>query len=187
MSINPGEWIVIIVLVLALLGPDRLPDYARTLARLVRGARDFAQRAREQVRDEIGPEFDDIDWQKYDPRRYHPRTIVRNALSEAFDDVDMDVGLGAPGSKPATAGPASPSGRVIRTAAPGNARPDLVKPVSNGGPDAAAPRPAAVAPAVPRAPRNPRPAPLRGSTQPSPPPASWADAVKRPDVDLDAT
>jgi sec-independent protein translocase protein TatB len=28
----------------------------------------------------MGPEFDDIDWQQFDPRQYDPRRIVREAL-----------------------------------------------------------------------------------------------------------
>jgi sec-independent protein translocase protein TatB len=29
----------------------------------------------------LGPEFDEVDWKKLDPRQYDPRRIVRDALS----------------------------------------------------------------------------------------------------------
>ena len=63
-----------------LLGPEKLPHYAAQLARLVRQFRDMANGAKERMRDEMGPEFDDVDWKKLDPRQYDPRRIIREAL-----------------------------------------------------------------------------------------------------------
>ncbi len=85
-SINGGELVVLLLVALLVLGPERLPQYAAQLARLVRQARGFAVRAREQVRSEMGEEFDDVDWQALDPRRYDPRRIVREALLDGDDD-----------------------------------------------------------------------------------------------------
>ena len=65
------------------LGPERLPHYAAQLARLVRSLKDMASGAKERMRDELGPDFDDVDWQKLDPRQYDPRRIIREALSDA--------------------------------------------------------------------------------------------------------
>jgi sec-independent protein translocase protein TatB len=85
-DINPGELIVLLVVALVVIGPERLPKYAAELGRLVRDVRSFARNAREQVRAEMGDEFDDVDWQALDPRRYDPRRIVREALLEDDDD-----------------------------------------------------------------------------------------------------
>ncbi|WZH36010.1 MAG: Sec-independent protein translocase TatB [Microbacterium enclense] len=75
------EKLMLIGLVAALLiGPERLPKYAETLAKLTRRARDTLQGAKSRMRDEMGPEFDDVDWRKLDPRQYDPRRIVREAL-----------------------------------------------------------------------------------------------------------
>ncbi len=87
-GINPSEFIVLVVVAAVVLGPERLPDYAAQLARLVRELRRMAQGASAQVRDELGPEFDDIDWRKLDPRQYDPRRIVREALSDVWDPDD---------------------------------------------------------------------------------------------------
>lgn len=72
--------LVIAVLAAFLIGPDRLPAAAASLARLVRGLKELATGARERLRDEVGPEFDEIEWQKLDPRQYDPRRIIRDAL-----------------------------------------------------------------------------------------------------------
>src|SRR5512134_1212454 len=89
--ISGAEFIVLIIVAAVVLGPERLPQYAQQLGRLVRELRRIAQGAREQVRAELGPEFDDVDWRKLDPRQYDPRRIVREALA---DTVDLDDPLG---------------------------------------------------------------------------------------------
>lgn len=85
-NLNPSEIGVLLVLVLIVIGPQRMPHYAQQLGRLVRKGRDFAQDAKSQVEAEIGPEFKDVDWKQYDPREYDPRKIVRDALAEPRDE-----------------------------------------------------------------------------------------------------
>ncbi|TAL40839.1 MAG: Sec-independent protein translocase TatB [Salinibacterium sp.] len=74
--------LIIGVIALILLGPERLPHYAAQLARLVRSLRALAVGAKERMREEMGPDFDDIDWKQLDPRQYDPRRIIREALLE---------------------------------------------------------------------------------------------------------
>jgi sec-independent protein translocase protein TatB len=42
----------------------------------------MASGAKDRMRDELGPDFDDMDWKKLDPRQYDPRRIIREALRE---------------------------------------------------------------------------------------------------------
>ncbi len=86
LGINGPEFIVLALLALLVVGPERLPQYAAQLGRLVRELRRMASGAKQQVQAELGPDFDDIDWQKLDPRQYDPRRIVREALTEGWDD-----------------------------------------------------------------------------------------------------
>ncbi|WP_395242664.1 twin-arginine translocase TatA/TatE family subunit [Agromyces sp. MMS24-K17] len=74
--------LIIGVIAVFLLGPERLPHYAAKLGQLVRSLRDLANGAKDRMRDEMGPEFDDVDWKKLDPRQYDPRRIIREALVE---------------------------------------------------------------------------------------------------------
>jgi sec-independent protein translocase protein TatB len=71
------------VIAVFLLGPERLPYYAGKLGQLVRSLRDLANGAKDRMREEMGPEFDDVDWKKLDPRQYDPRRIIREALTDA--------------------------------------------------------------------------------------------------------
>jgi len=86
LGISGPEFLVLLAVAAIVLGPERLPQYTQQLARLVRELRRMAQGASEQVRAELGPEFDEIDWRKLDPRQYDPRRIVREALADSFDD-----------------------------------------------------------------------------------------------------
>ncbi|MBZ4485906.1 Sec-independent protein translocase TatB [Microbacterium sp. cx-55] len=68
------------VIAALLIGPERLPGYAEALARATARTRDFLRGAKTRVQDEMGSEFDDVDWRKLDPRQYDPRRIIREAL-----------------------------------------------------------------------------------------------------------
>jgi len=72
--------LIIGIVAVFLLGPERLPHYASQLARLVKTVRSMANGAKDRMREEMGPDFDDIDWKKLDPRQYDPRRIIREAL-----------------------------------------------------------------------------------------------------------
>ncbi|MRG60775.1 Sec-independent protein translocase TatB [Agromyces sp. CFH 90414] len=72
--------LIIGVIAVFLLGPERLPHYAAKLGQLVRSLRDLANGAKDRMREEMGPDFDDVDWKKLDPRQYDPRRIIREAL-----------------------------------------------------------------------------------------------------------
>lgn len=77
------EKFLLILLVAALLvGPERLPRYAESLARLTMRVREWLQGAKSRVKEEMGEDFDDVEWRKLDPRQYDPRRIIRDALLE---------------------------------------------------------------------------------------------------------
>jgi sec-independent protein translocase protein TatB len=72
--------VIIAVIAVFLVGPNRLPRYAAQLGQWARNLRNMATNATEKMREELGPEFDDVDWRKLDPRQYDPRRIIRDAL-----------------------------------------------------------------------------------------------------------
>jgi sec-independent protein translocase protein TatB len=80
-GINGSEFIILMIVVVVVIGPERMPEYAAKLARLVRQLRGMADAAQAQLREQLGPEFDDVDWKQYDLRQYDPRRIVREALA----------------------------------------------------------------------------------------------------------
>ena len=79
-GLTADKLVVIAIIAVIVLGPERLPHYAAQLAKLVKSIREMANGARDRMRDEMGPDFDDLDWKKLDPRQYDPRRIIREAL-----------------------------------------------------------------------------------------------------------
>lgn len=114
-DINSGELLVIALVAVVLLGPDRLPEYVRGLRGLARRARDFVRDGRASLERELG---DEVDWSRMDPRQYDPRTIVRDAL---FDD-DATPATGTAAVATVAANGPGPSRRERRTGAAGQPR-----------------------------------------------------------------
>ncbi|WP_406249541.1 Sec-independent protein translocase TatB [Microbacterium sp. M] len=74
--------LVIGLIAVLLIGPERLPHYAEQFAKLVRRGGELLRDTKSRVEEEMGPEVADVDWRKLDPRQYDPRRIIRDALFE---------------------------------------------------------------------------------------------------------
>ena len=85
LGINGSEFIILAVLAIVILGPEKLPEYTRAFTDWLRVMRDKAEGAKAQFKEETGTDFDEVDWRKYDPRQYDPRRIIRDALREPAD------------------------------------------------------------------------------------------------------
>lgn len=59
-NIGWGEMLVLVVVGLVVLGPERLPGAIRWSATALRQARDYLSGMTTQLREDIGPEFDDL-------------------------------------------------------------------------------------------------------------------------------
>ncbi|MDO4655133.1 twin-arginine translocase TatA/TatE family subunit [Actinomyces sp.] len=90
-GINGSEFLVIILVAVIVVGPQRLPEYTRKLTQMVRQLRVFLDNARSQIAEEVGPEMADLDLSSLDPRQYDPRKIVRDALGEDIDAIREDL------------------------------------------------------------------------------------------------
>ncbi|WP_461187249.1 Sec-independent protein translocase family protein [Arthrobacter sp. Z4-13] len=112
-GINGPEFFLLLIIGVLVIGPQRLPEYTQKLANLVKEVRRMASGAREQIKEEVGIDIDDVDWKKYDPRQYDPRRIIKEAL---LDDDTKPVSAGAPAAVAAVAGAAAVAGSD--TAAP---------------------------------------------------------------------
>ncbi|WP_043731343.1 Sec-independent protein translocase protein TatB, partial [Nocardia asiatica] len=59
-NIGWSEMVILLVAALVILGPERLPGAVRWTTRSLRQVRDYASGATSQLRQELGPEFDDL-------------------------------------------------------------------------------------------------------------------------------
>ena len=83
-GLDGEKLLVIAVIAVILIGPQRLPPAAQWLRKAVATMRTLADTASDRARAELG---DEIDWVKLDPRQYDPRRIIRDALLEQRDPV----------------------------------------------------------------------------------------------------
>lgn len=123
------ELLVLGLVGLVVLGPDKLPGLARDAARMLRTLRDMATGARNQLRDELGPEFADIDLRNLHPRTAisrvllgeetidgannlrnlpHPRTAIENVMRDLDSEPEPPKPLSAPPVHPLGRGEAAP-------------------------------------------------------------------------------
>ena len=93
-GINGAEFLILLVIAVVVVGPERLPRYAEQLAHGVRRLRHFLGDAKERVQTELGDDVKDVDWEALDPRRYDPRRIVREALFDAGPGTSSSAAVG---------------------------------------------------------------------------------------------
>ena len=86
MGVGFAEFLVIGVVALLVFGPDRLPDFARQAGRMVRQVRTLSQQARDDIRNELGPEYADFELTDLDPRR-----AIRKHIMEAWEEDPEEV------------------------------------------------------------------------------------------------
>lgn len=147
-----------------IIGPERLPAAAESLRRTIQQVRRMARTAQERVREELGPEVADVDWQRLDPRRYDPRRIIREALL----------------AEPDAVAPAAPPAPTAEEAAIEAVEPAVPAPSARASESAAS----ASAPTVPRP--DP-PAPLEAASELDDDEPAWeaAPARLRPSASVD--
>ncbi|MBQ6640944.1 MAG: Sec-independent protein translocase subunit TatB [Saccharopolyspora sp.] len=100
-SIGWGEILVLIVAGLFILGPERLPQGAAWLGRTIRQVKEYATGARDQLRSELGPEFDELRKPLEDLRGirdFNPRTAVSKHLFDGENPLDPPLNGNGNGS-----------------------------------------------------------------------------------------
>ncbi|MGD9960420.1 sec-independent translocase [Nocardioides sp.] len=83
------EMAVIAIIAVLVFGPDKLPDLAKQAGGFLRQLRNMANAARDEIREELGPEYADLELRDLDPR-----TIVRKHIVEAMNDADSETPSG---------------------------------------------------------------------------------------------
>ncbi|MER5433003.1 sec-independent translocase [Streptomyces sp. NPDC002588] len=74
-DIGPLELVTIVVLAVLVFGPDKLPKVISDVMRTVRKIREFSESAKQDIRQELGPEFKDFEFEDL-----NPKTFIRKQL-----------------------------------------------------------------------------------------------------------
>jgi sec-independent protein translocase protein TatB len=88
-GIGAGELLTLTVLAFILIGPDRLPHVAKDAAKLVKRIRVIANTATAELRENLGPGFEDLQVSDL-----HPKKLIKKTLGTSFDDVTSELTTG---------------------------------------------------------------------------------------------
>ncbi|MEV0976106.1 sec-independent translocase [Streptomyces sp. NPDC049915] len=129
-DIGPLELVTIIVLGVLVFGPDKLPKVIQDVMRTIRKIREFSESAKQDIRQELGPEFKDFEFEDLNPKTFIRKHMenedlglkeIRNGfdlkkeMAEVTDAVhSRDTEIASANGSPAATG----SGRVDMTKKP---------------------------------------------------------------------
>lgn len=74
-DIGPLELVTLVVLAVLVFGPDKLPKVIQDVTRTIRKIREFSESAKQDIRQELGPEFKDFEFEDL-----NPKTFIRKQL-----------------------------------------------------------------------------------------------------------
>ncbi|MFB9907347.1 Sec-independent protein translocase protein TatB [Allokutzneria oryzae] len=89
-SIGWSEILVLLIAALFILGPERLPEAASWLGRNMRKLREYATGARQQLKSEMGTDFEEFRKPIEDLRELRNNLNPRQAVRTFFEDEDHD-------------------------------------------------------------------------------------------------
>ncbi|RGD61240.1 Sec-independent protein translocase subunit TatB [Kitasatospora xanthocidica] len=75
------EVLTLVVMAIIIFGPDKLPKLIQDTMNVVRKIRSFADNAKEDIRSELGPDFQDFEFEDL-----NPKTFVRKQLMGGEED-----------------------------------------------------------------------------------------------------
>ena len=127
-DIGSFELVTLIVLAVLVFGPEKLPKVIQDVTRTIRRIREFSEGAKQDIRQELGPEFKDFEFEDLNPKTFIRKQLdnedlglkeIRNGfdlkkeMAEVTDAVNGHDTDAAPAAAPAT-----PGGRVDMTKKP---------------------------------------------------------------------
>jgi len=77
-----GEFLGLVILGLFLVGPDKLPNAAKDFARFLHKVRNFTSYASRELKENLGPGFEDLD-----VKDLTPKNLAKKVIGNAMDDV----------------------------------------------------------------------------------------------------
>ncbi|MFE9093845.1 sec-independent translocase [Streptomyces sp. NPDC007264] len=130
-DIGPLELVTLVVLAVLVFGPDKLPKMIQDVTRTIRKIREFSESAKQDIRDELGPEFKDFEFEDLNPKTFVRKQLdsddlgikeIRNGfdLKKEMAEVTDAVHGREPEPPSASSSQASASGSVDMTKKPEN-------------------------------------------------------------------
>ncbi|TCK26505.1 Sec-independent protein translocase protein TatB [Pseudonocardia endophytica] len=127
-NVGWAEILVLVVAGLFILGPERLPEAARWLGSAIKQVRDYATGARDHLRKELGPEFDQLQQPLNDLRGlrdFNPKRAITRTLFSDDEPVKPNGYATTANGTPASVTPPAPNGAAPQKPLGSNERPPI--------------------------------------------------------------
>jgi sec-independent protein translocase protein TatB len=123
-DLSISKLLVLAVLALIVFGPNELPKVASQAGRMLRDLRRIAEGAKNDLREGLGPEFQDFDFEDLNPRRFVQKHLLEdgagnNGAQALFDDLKSTSATISTGISDALNGGRSPAAAAAALAADG--------------------------------------------------------------------
>ncbi|MFJ4720350.1 sec-independent translocase [Streptomyces luteogriseus] len=130
-DIGPLELVTLIVLAVLVFGPDKLPKVIQDVTRTIRKIREFSESAKNDIREELGPEFKDFEFEDLNPKTFIRKQLDNEdlGLKEIRNGFDLkkemaEVTDAVHGRDADTSSAGASSGRIDMTKKPETPAPD---------------------------------------------------------------
>jgi sec-independent protein translocase protein TatB len=105
-----GKLLVLAVIAIVVFGPHELPKIAQQAGRALRDLRKIAQSATADLKEGLGPEFQDFDFDDLNPRRFVQKHLLDEELLNEFKPASNPMLGGLTANGTAAAGTAVANG-----------------------------------------------------------------------------
>ncbi|MFJ5529937.1 sec-independent translocase [Streptomyces sp. NPDC093261] len=134
-DIGPLELLTLVVLAVLVFGPDKLPKMIQDVTRTIRKIREFSESAKRDIREELGPEFKDFEFEDLNPKTFIRKQLegddlglkeIRNGFDLKKEMAEItDAVHGRESESPSSpSGPSTAGGAVDMTKRPEKPGPD---------------------------------------------------------------
>ncbi|MFI8484645.1 sec-independent translocase [Streptomyces rubrogriseus] len=131
-DIGALELVTLVVLAVLVFGPDKLPKVIQDVTRTIRKIREFSDSAKQDIRQELGPEFKDFEFEDLNPKTFLRKQLdndelglkeIRNGFDLKKEMAEVTDAVHGRDADPSSSGSSSGSS----SAASGNGRVDMSK------------------------------------------------------------
>jgi len=85
-NLGAGEVLGLFVLGIILIGPDRMPNVAADFARLLIKLKNLAQNATNELKENLGPGYEDLQ-----VKDLHPKAFIKKHIGDVIDKSDFEI------------------------------------------------------------------------------------------------
>lgn len=85
-GIGGGEFIALLLFAMILIGPDKLPQFSTDSAKFIRKVRDIAQGATKDLRENLGPGYEDLK-----VTDLHPKKFITKHINEVLAEPSVEI------------------------------------------------------------------------------------------------